>query len=79
MLIAEADDPSDAMNEIARAAEQGGLIDISTLPRRTAPWVFVLDLLIENPVASDWMTCRLESMKSPADFEDIHDVAGHLL
>lgn len=79
VLIAEADDPSEAMDEIAEAAEQGGLIDSSSLPRRDDALAFVMDLLLENPVAGDWMTCRLNRMKAPRAYESTYDVAEHLL
>lgn len=78
-LIIESEDPMAAMEELASSAERGGLIDNSNVPRRSEPWIFVLDLLIDNPDAADWFSCRLEFLKNPSDFEEIADLAEHLL
>src|SRR5687767_5715861 len=80
VLIAENDDPRmAAMHEIAEAAERDGLIDNDNLPRRDTPTVFVVDLLLENPVANDWMSARLECMPHPQNMTEIGEVAAHLL
>ena len=78
VLIAEADDPREAMDEIADAAARGGLIDSSTLPRRESPTAFVMDLFLENPLASDWVNCRLNRIKEPLAIVGIDEAAGHL-
>jgi hypothetical protein len=78
VLVAEADDLDGAMDEIADAAERGGLIDNSNLPRRESPAAFVMDLLLENPTAGDWMNSRLKRMKPPGAYDRASDVAEHL-
>ncbi len=78
-LIQEADHPRDAMDLLAMAAERGGLINNDNLPRRTSVTEFVMDLLTENPLASDWINCRLEALKPPDAWTELDDLAGHLL
>lgn len=79
VLIEQADDPSEAMHEIARGAARGGLILDDEIPRRMSATAFVMDLLTENPAASDWMSCRLDSMRPPHSWTDIGEVAEHPL
>jgi hypothetical protein len=78
-LIEQADDPLEAMDEIAKGATRGGLILDEAIPRRTSAVAFVMDLLTQNPAASDWMNCRLDSMKPPHTWTDIDEVVEHLL
>ena len=71
VLIRSAQNPQEAMQEIAQAAEQGGLIDLESMPRQTDETIFSADLLIENPVAEDWMNLRLEQMPPPLKIADV--------
>lgn len=70
--------PLEAMDEIAEAAEAGGLVDNSNSPRRSAPHLFASDLLIENPVALDWMNGRLEMMPDPLEISELEQIASRL-
>lgn len=82
VLIAKSDDPADAMDEIARAAEQGGLIGNSNDPRRSNPLIFSQDILLDNPAAGDWMNARLEYqpgyMPEPLKITEIGQLADRL-
>lgn len=77
VLISHEDSPQAAMTEIAEAAEHGGLIDNSNLPSRLCVLQFLDDLLLSNPLATGWMSDRLESMKPVEAWEEIADVAEH--
>jgi hypothetical protein len=77
-LIAKADDRLSAMDELAGAAERGGLIDCDNMPRRESPWAFVADLLLDNPLAGDWMNARLRTTPRPASLKEISQIAERL-
>lgn len=82
VLIRKADDPEDAMAEIAEAAEAGGLIYATNDLRTSSPEEFLMDLLEDNPAALDWMAAKLEydqaKMPRPMMITEIGQIADHL-
>ena len=78
-LIRAAENPQQAMQEIADAATKGGLIDSPSVPRRTDSLIFSEDLLLSNPLAPDWIAARMEQMPDPLKLADVSSLAEHLL
>lgn len=78
-LIQQESSPQEAMQELAEAATQGGLIDAPNVPRQTDSLIFSEDLLVSNPLAPDWIATRLEQMPDPLKITDVATLAEHLL
>lgn len=77
-MLAKEPEPREAMDEVAQAAQAGGLIDSDSQPRRSNPETFAQDLLTENPMADDWMALRLETMPNPMQITELEQIAAHL-
>jgi len=48
-----------------------GWIDSTTAVRRNSPWVFVKDLLLDNPSVSDRLNLIIDQIPSPLHITDI--------
>jgi len=78
-VIRSSDDPKTAMDEIAYVAYQrGNLIDTPSLPRRSSPEEFVMDLWTENPLTLDLLELNREYLPNPSAVKKLSDVLGML-
>lgn len=69
ILIEQSDDPGRLMGQILHNAEQAGWIDASDAIRTSSAWVFVIDLLLDNPRIRDWINIA-EGWLEPSQIED---------
>ena len=81
-LIEEADDPQQAMRDLAEAATESGLILDEAIPRYETPAMFAADLLENNPIAPDLIRAKLafEGMNpDPSKYEVVDEIVSELL
>jgi hypothetical protein len=78
-LLAQTEDASAAMQSLADAATEGGLILDESLARQDNPLQFAMDLISSNPVAPDWVDAKRHVEiwpENPASFETIDEIVS---